>query len=310
MAPSISPTYSPDRIDELLAPARRCVEDALERFCRVHLQDGYGGLAPVVQYSLLGGGKRFRGVLVCAAYEAVAANASFDKAADLAASVETVHAYSLIHDDLPCMDDDDIRRGRPSSHRQFDVSSATAAGLLMVPLAAKSAMLAARELGLNNHEGAAIVRELMIAAGGGGMIAGQLLDLEGEGKALPREQLEAIHRAKTGALITASAGVGAMAARADASLLAALRKYGELVGLAFQIADDLLDVTASTAVLGKTAGRDQALGKSTYPALLGVENAWKLARQYADEAATTIHSAGLHTPLLGALSSYVVARRS
>ncbi len=311
MAASISPTLQPDQLDDLLAPTRRRVEDALLRFCELHLQGEFLGVAPAIRYSILGGGKRFRGVLVCAAHNAIRGSSTDSSdISDLAAAVEVVHAYSLIHDDLPCMDDDDMRRGRPSAHRQFDVPTATVAGLAMVPLAARGAMAAGRALGLSTGESAAIVREIMIAAGAGGMIAGQLLDLEGEGRALPLEDLQQVHAAKTGALIAASATIGAMAARADDASVTSLRRYGELIGLAFQITDDLLDVTASTAVLGKTAGRDEALGKSTYPALLGVEGAWRLARQNADEAASLMRDAGLLTPLLGALAQYVVARRS
>jgi geranylgeranyl pyrophosphate synthase len=231
-------------------------------------------------------------------------------ASELAAAVEMVHAYSLVHDDLPCMDNDDVRRGRPSAHRKFDVPLATAAGVAMVPLAVRICHAAVRSLGLSNEDSAAICAVLLRAAGAGGMIAGQVLDLEGEGRSLQLEQLERVHAAKTGALIAAAARMGAMAAGADNSRVAALGTFGEALGLVFQITDDLLDVTETTATLGKTAGRDVELQKSTYPALLGEESARELAATKADEAVERLRLAGAYTPVLGALASYVVGRRS
>jgi hypothetical protein len=214
-------------------PSAARVDDALRGFC-----DGYlGSLEPVVaeaiRYSLLARGSGWRPVLVLAAYEA--AGGAGD-AAVLAAAVEVVHAYSLVHDDLPCMDDDDVRRGRPTVHRVYGVPAATAAGLAMVPMAARCALDAAPRLGLPDATCGAIVGELMRASGAGGMIGGQQLDLEGEGESLTLAQLERIHRAKTGALILAAAVLGGLAAGAGEARLEALRRYGSAVGLAFQIA--------------------------------------------------------------------------
>jgi geranylgeranyl pyrophosphate synthase len=192
----------------------------------------------------------------------------------------------------------------------FGVRAATAAGLAMVPLAARCAQHAAGALRLPVPTCGAIVRELMQAAGAGGMIGGQLLDLEGEGLVLSLEELERIHRAKTGALIMASAVVGGMAAGAPADQLAALRRYGSAVGLAFQIADDVLDVTATTDELGKTAGRDLALQKSTYPALLGVEGAVRRAGALVDEACAALDAVGLLTAPLEQLARFAIERRS
>jgi farnesyl diphosphate synthase/geranylgeranyl diphosphate synthase type II len=221
-----------------------------------------------------------------------------------------VHAYSLVHDDLPCMDDDDVRRGRPTVHRVYGVAAATAAGLAMVPLAARCATVAARGLGLPPAVGGTILRELMRAAGATGMIGGQLLDLEGERLALSLAELEHIHRAKTGALVTASVRLGGIAAGADDAVLDALGQYGAAIGLAFQIADDVLDVTATTDQLGKTAGRDLALQKSTYPALLGVDGAVDRASALVDEACHALERVDLLTPALEHLARYTVSRRN
>jgi geranylgeranyl pyrophosphate synthase len=295
--------------DGALHAVRTGVDAAVLRFCDRYLENDFGQLSDVVRYSATGGGKRFRGVLLCAVYEA-AGGASFRDALDLAAAVEVIHAYSLVHDDLPCMDDDDMRRGRPSAHRRFGVEAAVAAGILMVPLAVRAAAEAARALGHTSRDAALIAGELVVAAGGGGMIAGQLLDLEGEGKSLAQEDLRRVHAAKTGALIAASARAGAMAAHASSQVQETMGSFGERIGLAFQITDDLLDVTTSSHALGKTAGKDAVVRKSTYPALLGVDGAATLARQQAESGAETLRGAALLTETLAALSAYVATRSS
>ncbi|MDZ7630731.1 MAG: polyprenyl synthetase family protein [Gemmatimonadaceae bacterium] len=270
------------------------------------LGDAPGEVGAAIRYSLLGEGKRLRAVLVNAAY--AAAGGTGDVSA-LAAAVEVVHAYSLVHDDLPCMDDDDMRRGRPTTHIVYGVHVATAAGLAMVPLAARTAAAAARDLGLDAAATGHIVRELMGAAGGAGMIGGQLLDLEGEGRPLALADLERIHRLKTGAL-DHGVGVRSEAWRRGASpmQMAAFTRYGASIGLAFQIADDVLDVTATTDQLGKTAGRDIALAKSTYPALLGIDGAVARAEALVEEGCAALQTAGLLTPQLEHLARYL--RRS
>ena len=264
-------------------------------------------IADAVRYSMLGGGKRLRPQLVLAVYRA--AGGTGDPSL-LAASVEIVHAYSLVHDDLPCMDDDSVRRGRPTLHRVYGVGVATIAGVTMVPFAARTALEGARALGLPLETCGSIVRQLMRASGAGGMVGGQLLDLEGEGKPLALADLERIHRAKTGALIAASVRIGATAAGARGPGAEALDRYGESVGLAFQIADDVLDATATSEQLGKTAGRDAALGKITYPAVLGVDGAIARASELADEACRTLQAANLLTPELEHLARFSVSRRS
>ena len=296
-----------DALSAAFAEDRRAVDAVLDEFCCAHLAGRESATAGAMRYSLLGEGKRLRAILLIAAYRAAGGGGD---ASELAAAVEVVHAYSLVHDDLPCMDDDDMRRGRPTVHRVHGVAAATAAGLAMVPLAARCAYRAAIALGLSAARGGSIVRELMRAAGAGGMIGGQLLDLEGEGLALSIEQLERIHRLKTGALITASVCIGGIAAGTSRARLEALAHYGQAIGLAFQIADDVLDVTATTDVLGKTAGRDLALQKSTYPALLGVDGAIARAGALVDEACAGLAAVGLLTPALEHLARFIVARRS
>jgi farnesyl diphosphate synthase/geranylgeranyl diphosphate synthase type II len=289
------------------AADRAAIGQALAGFCDRFLNDVPSPVADAIRYSLLGEGKRMRGILLLSAFDAAE---GVGDAADLAAAVEVVHAYSLVHDDLPCMDDDDVRRGLPPVHKVYGVRAATVAGLAMVPLAARCANAAARALGLDDDASASVVAELMRASGAGGMIGGQLLDLEGEGRPLELAELERIHRAKTGALITAAATLGGRAASASPERLAALATYGAAVGLAFQIADDVLDVTATTDQLGKTAGRDAALRKSTYPALLGVAGARERAEALVEEACAALEDVGLLTPALEFIARFTIERTS
>ena len=289
------------------AADRAAIGQALANFCERYLTGVAAPVSDAIRYSLLGEGKRMRGILLLSAFEAAS---GVGDASDLSAAVEVVHAYSLVHDDLPCMDDDDVRRGQPTVHKVYGVRAATAAGLAMVPLAARCAVDAARALGLGDDDASSIVAELMRASGAGGMIGGQLLDLEGERRPLELADLERIHRAKTGALITAAATLGGRAARASAQRLQALATYGAAVGLAFQIADDVLDVTATTDQLGKTAGRDAALQKSTYPALLGVAGARGRAEALVDEACAALDDVGLLTPALDFIARFTIERTS
>ena len=307
MAHSDSARLAADDVPASLVAAHRAIEDALEDVCNRGLGAVPSPIADAVRYSMLGGGKRLRPQLVLSVYRA---SGGTGDASLLAASVEIVHAYSLVHDDLPCMDNDSVRRGRPTLHRVYGVTVATIAGVTMVPFAARTALEGARALGLPLATCGSIVRQLMRASGAGGMVGGQLLDLEGEGKALTLADLERIHRAKTGALIAASVRIGATAAGASGARAVALDRYGESVGLAFQIADDVLDATATSEQLGKTAGRDAALGKVTYPAVLGVDGAIARASELADEACIALGSVGLLTPELEHLARFSVSRRS
>lgn len=286
---------------------RRLIEDALAAVCTTELapiETRVPQIADAIRYSLIGG-KRFRGSLLLAAYRAAG---GVDDATMLAAAIEIVHAYSLVHDDLPCMDNDDIRRGRPTVHRKFSTRVATIAGLVMVPLAARIAARAARAI--PTADVGRIVRELMSAAGAGGMIGGQWLDLAGEGKRLTLADLEQVHRGKTGALVSVAARIGGMAAGASSRQIDALAHYGAAVGLAFQITDDVLDVTATSETLGKTAGRDAALKKTTYPTLLGVEGATRRANALIDDGCVALADVGLLTPVLESIARFVVRRRA
>ncbi len=286
---------------------RLAVQRALDGFCARWLGDIAPLTAEAIRYALLGEGKRLRAILLIEAYRACGGTGD---ATELAASVEVVHAYSLVHDDLPCMDDDDVRRGRPTVHRVYGVPVATAAGLAMVPLAARSVWHGAKAMGLPDDVASAIVRDLMDASGAGGMIGGQLLDLEAEGVHLTLDGMERVHRLKTGALIMSSVTVGARAAQAPSARVEALARYGAAIGLAFQIADDVLDITATTDQLGKTAGRDLDLNKSTYPALLGIDGAIERAVALVESACSSLAGEGLLTPTLEQLARYIVERRS
>jgi len=295
-------------VDVFLLRAHEATDRALERALDEVLPAVPGGLAEPVRYAVLGPGKRFRPALVLAAY--AAAGGRSDAIADLAAAVEIVHAYSLVHDDLPCMDNDDLRRGRPTLHRAFDVRRATEAGFAMVPVAAAALARGARLMGLAPEVRRDVELLLFRAAGAGGMIGGQVLDLVGPGPEPSRQAMTDIERRKTGALIAASVEIGAVAAGAPPAARAAYRAYGEEVGLAFQIADDVLDVTATSEQLGKTPGKDAKLGKPTFPMLLGVEGAEREAGRLAERAVAHLEAARVSSPLLAALARFVVARRS
>jgi len=281
-----------------LADVRERVDSVLETA---------SGVDEVMRYSLLGEGKRLRPTLVFAAHEALNGR-SPGGVAELAAAVEVVHAYSLVHDDLPCMDNDDLRRGRPTAHRAFDVPRATRAGYEMVALAARILARGLAALDLPPARRREIALELFRAAGAGGMIGGQALDLEAEAKALPIDALEEVHRRKTGALIAASCVIGGLSADGTASRVEALRAYGDAIGLAFQIADDVLDATATSDQLGKTAGKDAAHAKATFVTLLGVGAARVEAERLAAKAVDHLRDAGLVSPMLVELAHYIVTR--
>jgi geranylgeranyl pyrophosphate synthase len=295
-----------DAIDQRLASWRRDLDAELASIAATELGVPVR-LGDAIHYSLTGEGKRFRGLLLLAAYDAVRGPGN---AITLAAAVEVVHAYSLVHDDLPCMDNDSIRRGRPTTHRAFDVATATVAGVAMVPLAVALTLRAAESLGLRNGASRKLVSVLMDASGASGMVGGQLMDLEGEKRPLSMAELEAVHRAKTGALISASFAMGAIAAGASDGAVAAFTEAGNALGLSFQIADDVLDATQSSESLGKTAGSDAALSKSTYVSHLGVEAARRRSESLIAEAMARLEGANLRTPILDRLAHFVAARRS
>ena len=214
-----------------------------------------------MRYSLLAGGKRLRPILVLAAAEAVGGRS--EQALPAAAAVEMIHTYSLVHDDLPSMDDDSLRRGVPTSHVVFGEAIAVLAGDALQAHAFR--LLSEPAEGLPPERALRALHVLATAAGTAGMVGGQVADLEAEGKAVTAENLEFIHRSKTGALLRASVEIGAIVGGADDANIAALSRYGEHIGLAFQIVDDVLDVTATSEALGKSAGKDERAGKATLP---------------------------------------------
>jgi geranylgeranyl pyrophosphate synthase len=262
-------------------------------------------LADAVAYALSTSGKRIRPILLLAAYRAVGCTPG-PATYRLACALEIVHTYSLVHDDLPCMDDDDLRRGRPTVHRVYGAPLATLAGAALLPLAVGVLDDGARALGLDDEARGSLIVALSRAAGAGGMVGGQLRDLEGERAPLDANRLESIHRAKTGALLAAALRIGGMAAGGGSSALEALTGYGEALGLAFQITDDILDVVGDQASLGKAAGRDEHLRKASYPAVFGLDGARALARARAEEAKAALN--GLRSAELLALADYVVER--
>jgi geranylgeranyl pyrophosphate synthase len=264
-----------------------------------------GAYAPAIRHGVLSGGKRLRPVLCVAAYRA--AGGADDGVYALAVSLELIHAYSLMHDDLPCMDDAELRRGEPTTHRIHGEGATVVAGALLIPLAAHQAWEAAHGMGLDDHVGRALVSELSRAAGGGGMVGGQVLDLLGEGRALSVAELDDLHRRKTGALLRASLRMGGIAAGASDRALDAFDEYGKAIGLAFQITDDLLDATSDVQALGKNPS-DAELGKSTYVTLFGVEEATRRAQELAEEAVSALRGGGVTAPELEALSRYIVDR--
>jgi geranylgeranyl diphosphate synthase type II len=286
---------------------RQAIELDLDEICASYLPALPAQVADAIRYGLKSPGKRVRPLLLLYAYRA--AGGSGD-AALLACAPEVVHAYSLMHDDLPCMDDDDMRRGRPTVHKVYGSRTAILAGVAMIPLAARVVQDSTQLMGLSGETRAKLLETLLEAGGSRGMIGGQLRDLTGEGLSLSLAEREAIHSAKTGALIVAWVRMGALAACAGDGQLAALERYGRAIGLAFQIMDDVLDVTSTTSALGKTAGRDIALGKSTYPALLGVEGARQRAQSLIDDGLDSLSGQKLLTQELSQVANFMVTRTS
>lgn len=295
-----------DPSDDAIGRWRRAIDAELASVASMP-DDMPDRLRQAVHYSLTGEGKRLRGLLLIAAYDALRGR---EDAAALAAAIEIVHAYSLVHDDLPCMDNDNMRRGRPTTHCAFDVPTATIAGIAMVPLAVQQVLRAARGMRLDNATRNRLVAVLMAASGATGMVGGQLLDLQGENRTLSLNELEIMHRAKTGALLAAAFTLGAIAAGGSDGQVRTLTAAGHSLGLAFQIADDVLDATASSEALGKTAGHDAALAKSTYASVLGVAAARGQGEDLVADAMGHLDAAGLRTPQLERLARFVAARRS
>jgi farnesyl diphosphate synthase len=300
------------------------VEQALDNWVSVDASSDLDHAAPAelmvaMRYAVLDGGKRLRPLLVMAAFEAVSqgmhqaglAVAASDEELALraACAVELIHAYSLVHDDMPCMDNDVLRRGKPTVHVEFGSASALLAGDALQALAFElltpddAAVPAARQAGL--------CRLLARAAGCAGMAGGQAIDLASVGRALNEDQLREMHQLKTGALLQASVMMGAACGDATAQARQALQTYGAAMGLAFQVVDDILDVTADSATLGKTAGKDQAQDKPTYVSLMGLEPARRYAQTLYEQALAALAASGLpDMRALQGLASLLVQRSS
>ncbi len=292
-------------IQAALAGRAKAIEGMLDQLI-LPVSGGEARLIEAMRYATLGGGKRLRGFLVteCASLF----GAAEEGALRTAAAVEMLHAYSLVHDDLPAMDDDDLRRGQPSTHVRFDEATAILAGDALQTLAFET--IAEPRTHVDAAVRIALVSALALASGSAGMVAGQMIDMEGEGRQLALAEVERLHALKTGRLIRYSAEAGAILGGAEALPRAQLAAYGRDLGAAFQVADDVLDATASAAELGKTAGKDQEAGKSTFVALLGIEGARDAAQTLADGAIGHLASFGSGADRLRALARYVVERRS
>jgi geranylgeranyl diphosphate synthase, type II len=257
-----------------------------------------------MRYSLFAGGKRLRPILCLAAAEACRGN--IDNALPLACALECIHTYSLVHDDLPGMDNDDFRRGRPTCHKVFGDGIAVLAGDALLTVAFE---IVSKAKPTPSYDISTLLREIAVAAGSQKLIAGQVADLEAEGKKVKRDQLQFIHENKTAAILKSSVRLGAMSANADARKLSAITRFGQRLGLAFQIIDDILDVTQTSEILGKSAGKDAAAKKATYPGVIGLqksrEEAGRLTRQAHN--ALSVFSSSDAEPL-HALANYLLER--
>jgi geranylgeranyl diphosphate synthase type II len=293
------------KLEDYIAHQQKRAEAALERWVPAESQDP-SIIHRAMRYSLFAGGKRIRPLLSMAAAEAVSdAPVGIESAA---CALELIHTYSLIHDDLPALDNDDLRRGRPTCHRVFGDAMAILAGDALLTLAFE---VLSKLDGVDAAARVRLVEELATASGTvGGMIGGQVNDLEGEGKFPTASLLESIHRAKTGALLRASVRMGAIYAGASVEQLAALTRYGEHVGLAFQIVDDVLDVEQPSAALGKTAGKDAQQHKITFPAVYGLERSRQMAEEERRDAHLALAGFDERAERLKQLADLVVRRNA
>jgi farnesyl diphosphate synthase len=301
-------------LDQWMSSELAAVETALARWVTA---DSPAGLGQAMRYGVLDGGKRLRPLLVLAACDAVGGNAAAALRAGVA--VELIHAYSLVHDDMPCMDNDVLRRGKPTVHVQYGEAQAMLAGDAMQALAFEVLTPDLHDAGFGDTDGAMphalqakLTALLARSAGHAGMAGGQAIDLASIGQPLAEAQLRDMHRRKTGALLQASVAMGAACGAVSAATWQALNEYGAAIGLAFQVVDDILDVTQASETLGKTAGKDQDHNKPTYVSVLGLQAARVHARQLLDQAHTALARTGLGTQasLLATLADKVVERDS
>ena len=256
-----------------------------------------------MRYSIFAGGKRLRPILCLAASECCGGD--LEAAIPLACAVECIHTYSLIHDDLPCMDNDDLRRGVPTSHKVFGEAVAVLAGDALLTFAFE---LAAKVPGWPRYHLRDVIRELAVASGSRHLIAGQVVDLESEGKKVSVPLLRFIHESKTAALLSSSIRLGAMSANATRAQLKNLSDFGRSLGLAFQVIDDILDVTQTSETLGKSAGKDVTAEKATYPSVVGLERSREIARRLTHESHATLKPFGRKAEILHELADHLLAR--
>jgi len=283
------------------------VDSALESLFEAPLPE-LVRLYQAMRYSVTNGGKRVRPLLVYGACETLGGD--LNRADGAACAVELIHAYSLVHDDLPAMDDDDLRRGQPTTHKAFDEAAAILAGDGLQSLAFE-VLADARRNPQDAHLRLSMITSLAQAAGPAGMVGGQAIDLDSVGIKLDRTALELMHRHKTGALIEVSVKLGALASgQSDELTLKALQSYAQFIGLAFQVQDDILDVESDTTTLGKRQGADIARDKPTYPALLGLDAAKIYALELRDQALHSLRIFDEKAEPLRALARYIVGRRS
>jgi geranylgeranyl pyrophosphate synthase len=294
----------PSPLQAYMLRCRQRVEAAMDR----HLPRADGspeGLHAAMRYAALEGGKRVRPMLVYAAGEALGTVA--ERLDNVACAVELIHSYSLAHDDLPAMDDDDLRRGRPTCHKAFDEATAILAGDALQTLAFQ---VLARDEGLAAEQRLYMIETLACASGSRGMVGGQALDLEAEGRQLELPNLQRVHIHKTGALIRAAVLLGAAPSGAEPQVVQCLARYAECIGLAFQIRDDVLDEEGDTRTLGKTGGADRARLKSTYPALMGLGRAKQEAEDLCREAVENLSRLDRRADPLRWLAAYIVEREN
>ncbi len=294
-------------IKSYLNEQRQLVEAAFDQF--IPMAGGeFSAHLKAMRYSLLAGGKRVRPILCLATARSIAGDTISDRnVLPIACALECIHTYSLVHDDLPAMDNDDLRRGKATNHVLYGEAGAILAGDGLLTWAFD--LLSNPKYGnLDADKKLRIIHCIARAAGSFGMVGGQALDIASENTQFPFETLQTIHRCKTGALITASVLAGGIAAGANKQHLAALKTYGEQIGLAFQIVDDLLNATATTEQLGKAAGSDEELGKATYPALFGLEETRRLAKKAVKEAIHCLADFDEKASPLRLLADYIYTR--
>ena len=294
-------------LEAYLNDRRQLVDAALDRFLPSE-DTPPPSVHRAMRYSVLAGGKRLRPILVIAGAELVGAQSS--RVMPTACALEMIHTYSLIHDDLPAMDDDDYRRGRLTNHKMFGDAIAILAGDALLTLAFQLVAQNAAVTGVDAKVVCDVVAEIAEAAGTLGMVGGQVVDIESEGKTITPEELEYIHIHKTAALLRASLSAGARLGGADAAALAAVGDAGQSLGLAFQIVDDILDVEGSLETLGKTAGSDERKQKVTYPALHGIEASRREARRLIERTKSRLAVFGARSAPVCALADFVVERKS